>query len=1016
MNTKRGLKYFIIAVSAALILIAILFLGWRIMPASKLYIAVLDKTVPATAADGHSYLDDVDNIYRKHLGFNWLLNYHKIRNAENGQKYSETKDYYGYLLNSAYEIQPEERLLEDMEEFPDLLYLSDTYGTEITEDKGITAAEMNMISMCSYAGSTVIGEQDIMTTATDSKVSEQLQELFGIHQTGWVGRYIYDLADLTDVPYWAPPMYKEKYGVEWRCSGSGILLVSSDGDILVFEASKDFEDDSLLRIRVAEDYRKEFGKRKVNFYSWFELIEPVGSTETLAEFEFNFNSTGMEKFAPVSDSPIFTAVTRARRTENSAPTYYFAGDFGDYVNDRTVTNFLGANIFYRAVSVDRDGDVTHFFWHFYEPFMTRIIQQVKQDRAVAHATEEDEDKPDAEVSKLSGNSLASMTDKGWETYRFKGFNVRAEAPGDNEGVYSGEYRYYQELIKSIGDMGGNTVRAYDLYPPEFYRAVYEHNADDPNNRICLVQDVTLPGDANTDGLFTDEGKEAVRTKITQTVDAIHGKIKLADGEKSLRYINNMADVTVCYIVSTNLPEDRLKLLAADKTASYEGKYVSASGNGAEALLAMMGDMLLSYHTETYGVTPSVFLKGDAGMLTGASWVGSNAPSFNPSAVTVAATAAGKVGVAFSAKYSDTPYLALRSANTDPNANIYGLYLDGIKALSPLPTLIDALGASTCVNVFNKSADIYGLSEETQAAQIVSMLRAVDERDFAGALIADLNDTWASTGAQACAYTVPPSSTGLWHDVTDPAQTAGVLSVDPAIPTDIGLDLAQNNERMTDMQLMRNETYLYVTVSLDTDVDYTKEQFFIGFDTYQRNNGEYYYDTKFFGNALSGMEFIIKFESKNNASLYCVPSYNRNKPQLASVESYTASYELVMPLKYGSFSTQNTQFFQTGNTVRLRIPWAVLNISDPSQRIVLNDTTPTLAGPDDRYETTLTTGLVASVFIGDKESKDTNYVFPADKQSPGYRRYEWAEWKKENIKYVITEKAAAESIKKYFSAS
>ena len=1016
MNTKRGLKYFIIAVSAVLILVALLFILWLIMPASQLYIAVLDKTVPATAADGHSYLEDVDNIYRKHLGFNWLLNYHKIHNPENGQKYSETNDYYGYLLNNAYEIQPDERLLEDMEEFPDLLYLSDTYGTEITEDKGITAAEMNMISMCSYAGSTIIGEQDIMTTATDEKVSEQLQELFGIHQTGWVGRYIYDLADLTDVPYWAPPMYKEKYGVEWRCSGSGILLVSSDGDILVFEASKDFEDDSLLRIQVAEDYRKEFGKRKVNYYSWFELIEPVGSTETLAQFEFNFNSTGMEKFAPVSDSPIFTAVTRARRTENSAPTYYFAGDFGDYVNDRTVTNFLGANIFYRAVSVDRDGDVTHFFWHFYEPFMTRIIKQVKRDHAVAHATEEDLNKPDTEVSKISGGSLASMTDKGWEKYNFKGFDIRAEAPGDNEGSYSGDYRYYQELIKSAGDLGANTVRAYDLYPPEFYRAIYEHNADDPENKINLVQGVSLSRNTDITKLFTDEGKETIRKKITDTVDAIHGRIKLASGEKTMRYINNMSGVTLCYIVSPDLTEAQLKTLAADKNASYKGKYLSASGNGVEALLAMMGDLLMSYHTEKYGVTPSVFLKGDAGMLTGTSWVDANAPSFNPSAVTVADAAAGKVGAAFAARYSDAPYRALKSANKTKDANIYGQYLDGIKKQSALPTLIDALGASTCVNVFDRETDVYGLSEEQQATQIVSMLRTAAERDFAGALIADLNDSWSTASTEARAYTVPPSSTGLWHDVTDLAQTSGVLSVDPAIPTDIGLDLAQNNERMTDMQMMRNETYLYVTVSLDTDVDYDKEQMFIGFDTYQRNNGEYYYDKKFFGNALSGMEFIIKFESKSSASLYCVPTYNRSKAKLASAESYTASYELVMPLKYGSFSMQNTQFFQTGNTVHIRLPWAMLNISDPSQRIVLNDTSATLSGPGDTYETTLTTGLVASVFIGDKESKDTNYVFPADKQSPGYRRYEWAEWKKENVKYEITEKAAAESIKKYFSAS
>ena len=244
---------------------------------------------------------------------------------------------------------------------------------------------------------------------------------------------------------------------------------------------------------------------------------------------------------------------------------------------------------------------------------------------------------------------------------------------------------------------------------------------------------------------------------------------------------------------------------------------------------------------------------------------------------------------------------------------------------------------------------------------------------------------------------------------------GVLSVDAIMPTAIGLDLAQDNERMSDMQLMRNESYLYVTVSLNSEVDFEKEQMFIGFDTYQRNNGEYYYDTKFFGNALSGMEFIVKFESKSAASLYCVPSYNRSKARLSSVESYTAVYELVAPLRYGSFATQNTQFFQTGNTVHLRVPWAMLNISDPSQLIVLNDTTAVLNDAEDTYETTLTTGAIVSVFIGDIESKDTNYVFPSDKQSPGFKRYEWAAWKKENVTYGIAEKSAVETLRKYFAA-
>lgn len=1017
MKTKRGLKIFIIAVAVALVAIGLLFGLWFIMPYSELYIAILDKTVPATAADGHSYLENVDNIYRKHLGFNWMLNHLKIRNPDTGDRYSEVNDYYGYLLNTAYELLPDERLLEDMDEIPDLLYLSDTYGTELTEDKGITGAEMNMISMCNYAGSVVIGEQDILITATESAVAEQLQELFGIDETGWVGRYIYDLADLTDVPYWAPPMYKEKYGVEWRCSGSGILLVSGSGDILVFEAKKDFETDSLLKIRTVKEYQKEFGKRSVNYYSWFELIKAVGATETLAEYEFNFNSTGMEKFAPVSDTPVFAAVTRARRSENSAPVYYFAGDFGDYVDDMNIACFFLADRFFRAVSVDRDGDVTHFFWHFYEPLMAKILKDVKNNASVHHATEEEKNKPDEETAKFIGHSLSIRTENGWQPFDSKAFNLRAEEPGCGIGEYSDNYDYYRRLFEFMRNMGTGAVRAYDLYPPEFYRTLYEHNVDHADTPVYLCQSVTLSGNTTVEDLFSQEGRDAVQNRISQIVEAIHGNIKLSGDGGSQRYLNNVAGVTVCYIIDPGLTEAEWRTLAQNASAEYEGSFLSASGNGAEALLAMMGDMLLRYCRETYGTLPVVFLKGETAMLSGASWQENNSVTFNPSAVAVADSAKEKVGAAFSAMYSDVPYQALKTTSV-PSADasaVYGAYLDQILTRSVLPVLIDALGASTCVNVFDRETDIYGLSEEQQAAQILRMHQCVRERDFAGAVIADLNDTWSVVGSDASAYTVPPSSTGLWHDVTDPQQTMGVLSVDAIMPTAIGLDLAQDNERMSDMQLMRNESYLYVTVSLNSEVDFEKEQMFIGFDTYQRNNGEYYYDTKFFGNALSGMEFIVKFESKSAASLYCVPSYNRSKARLSSVESYTAVYELVAPLRYGSFATQNTQFFQTGNTVHLRVPWAMLNISDPSQLIVLNDTTAVLNDAEDTYETTLTTGAIVSVFIGDIESKDTNYVFPSDKQSPGFKRYEWAAWKKENVTYGIAEKSAVETLRKYFAA-
>ena len=72
MKLKKLLKPYFLIPLIILVILALIFIVWQFLPSCNLYIAVLDKTVPATQADGHSYLGDVDNDYRKHIGLYWL--------------------------------------------------------------------------------------------------------------------------------------------------------------------------------------------------------------------------------------------------------------------------------------------------------------------------------------------------------------------------------------------------------------------------------------------------------------------------------------------------------------------------------------------------------------------------------------------------------------------------------------------------------------------------------------------------------------------------------------------------------------------------------------------------------------------------------------------------------------------------------------------------------------------------------------------------------------------------------
>lgn len=988
--------------------VACAFLFWLLTPKRALHVVVVDKTVPATAADSWSYLDDVSNNYRKHVGLYWLMDYLKIVNPETGRYYDHTSDYYGPKLDENNRIT-ESSSLAELEEIPDLLYLSDTYGVEIYEDHGLSADEMNVVSLCHSSGSVIVGEQDILTTATSDQVRGELESLFGISSTGWVGRYIYDLQDLTDVPYWAPDMWRAKYGQEWNCSGPGILLVSSDGNILVLEEKTDFESKNLLKISISDDYKKEFGKHSLNYYNWFELIEADSGTEVIATYSFNVNSTGAEELAEVSDTTTFAAVTRVRK-ENEAPAYYFAGDFNDYTTKRQISNFLFADKLFQLLSFDRDGDVTHFYWNFYEPLMKKILKDAVKNPVEKEAYEE------RQIARVEEDGFQVLLGDVWQDFTVKGFNINGEAPGDTRYAYSRDYSYYASLLSSLGNMGGNCVRAYDLLPPEFYRALCEYNrtAAAP---IYLIQGILTPPAVEPADTF--ESMEAVKANIAATLDAVHGLGEVAGNgtREEASYAYNAAPYVIAYII-----DPRLDAAAADvilggqrRDARYDGRYIAAAGNGVEALAAELCDYALDYMQTAYGCMQPVGVCSGVQRLEGASWIVSGQETYNLSRLTPTEAGKGLYFASYSLGTDDQVLLdnekAFAGAYADAGgAFAWGGYASEVRSICTGPVLIDRAGLSTSADMFEQEGSVSGLGEQEQGEGIVRMLRAADDLAYMGMLIADLNDNWSASSPQAQAYTLPLSDNGLWHNPADRAETTGVVAIESAAPAEAAMQLNDNSEKslIQQMQISYNETYVYLNVLLRSDIDYDKNEMIIGLDTYQRNDGEYFYDKSYYANSQSGMEYIIKFESKTSASLYVARSYNRNAGNYTTAESYTADYDLVSVLEYGNFTSSNTHFYQAGVTVWIRIPWAMLNFTDPAGALVVN------GEENGMLQTTVTDGMIFSLLIGSKDTMDTAYIFPESKQSAGYKRLELQPWTAKDINYVIRDKESCVIIRRYFT--
>ena len=119
------------------------------------------------------------------------------------------------------------------------------------------------------------------------------------------------------------------------------------------------------------------------------------------------------------------------------------------------------------------------------------------------------------------------------------------------------------------------------------------------------------------------------------------------------------------------------------------------------------------------------------------------------------------------------------------------------------------------------------------------------------------------------------------------------------------------------------------------------------------------------------------------------------------------FDTVATLTYGGFSSGDNQFYQTGTTIYVRIPWTWFNVTDPSKKLVINDKN----GKGDQMTSLSTNGILLSVMIGEKESGDLLYAFPEDKRSPGYKVFEWETW--DEVLYTFRPKKSFEAVKNYF---
>lgn len=583
------------------------------------------------------------------------------------------------------------------------------------------------------------------------------------------------------------------------------------------------------------------------------------------------------------------------------------------------------------------------------------------------------------VARAEGDRMQIGYDGTWRDFFVRGVNLGVAQPGKWFPEFPADKATYARWLDGISRLNANTVRLYTLLDPLFYVALREHNERHPERPLWLMQEI-WPDEVIPHDDFLDPSFNAwYDREIDRAVDAVHA----ARLERWL----------LGFLVGRELLPDEVKATNRRHPGfTFEGRYFASRASPTEAWLARAGDRISAREQARYGwQTPVGFVSWPTldPVEHDSEWnpEGDKTKEFNDSvSVDIARhlvrgpdSRAGFFGAYhIYPNYPDFMFNepGYHTYHDDEGLLLYGGYLaEFIAGHRGVPAIVAEVGLATGMgqaHLHPQGYDHGGHTEGEQGRKLVRLLKAIKREGYAGEILFAWMDEWAKKTWLTAPFMIPYERKVLWHNVVDPEQNYGLVANEPPEPPPI-LDASPAPR----VEWKSNEAYLYLDVVLTEPVANLR----IALDTVDRDRGGFRFGNLRFA---SGMEFIVKLDDKVG-SLLALPDYDVgqhgfttrvrhdgvfrrirrqvNRPRVTkSGKKIPGEYEEASDLRYGGFEENAHHWYVDGNRVRLRLPWARLNVTDPSRHAVLDDPRVFPELPKiDEVRVSETTGIVATVF-------------------------------------------------------
>jgi len=507
------------------------------------------------------------------------------------------------------------------------------------------------------------------------------------------------------------------------------------------------------------------------------------------------------------------------------------------------------------------------------------------------------------VSQVDGENITYYANGGWNKTFWYGINLGATTPGHSPGELSPSYDDYRRWFNDIEELGIQVIRIYTILPPDFYKALVDHN-ESAKKKLWFVQGIWPPDEelAKERNSYLPSITQHFDEEISLAILAVYGRgsIKPIPGKASGDYKVNAAPYLLAWMAGgewdPNMVNDTNHKNPENK--QFKGKYfrTTALASPFEAWLAQVLEQLAQEEMKLGWQHPISFVN----------WVTTD-PLRHPDEpleeedlvtvdpVHIAPMDDWKAG--YFAAYHVYPYYpdSLRYQQNYQNfvnpqgiKDPYEAYLRDLQRHhAGIPLMIAEFGVPSSRGMAHRASleRNQGMhTESEQGQQNIAMFQAMQRVGLTGGILFEWHDEWFKFTWNTIDLELPASRRPLWLNRLTNEENFGLLAVEPGTETKIILDGKRDDwdkianltqKRMDDGSLLMatsDEGYLYLAIDKPVDWNWLQDQLIIGFDNQPGGNHTGSNPVITFN---QGIEFLLTMNSSQDAKLMVASAYDQH---------------------------------------------------------------------------------------------------------------------------------------------